>query len=92
MNELDAARMLQPFDNPPFQTFPCSPIGLVEKKTKRELKMINHLSYPEGSSINDNTDPQLAEVKYAGIADTIDMVRGLSQIAFKVKTDVKKAF
>ena len=30
-----------------------SPLGLVEKKTPGTYRIIHHLSFPEGSSIND---------------------------------------
>ena len=41
-------RIAGPFPMAPFDNFGVSPIGLVEKKTKGEYRLIHHLSYPRG--------------------------------------------
>ena len=51
--ELALGRIQGPFDDPPFQNLQVSPIGLVPKKKQGEYRIIHHLSYPEGGSIND---------------------------------------
>ena len=38
--EVDAGRVVGPFDNPP--------LGLIPKKTLGDFRIIQHLSYPEG--------------------------------------------
>ena len=43
--EIDAGRVVGPFNAPPFPIFCTSPIGIILKKTP-----IHHLSYPKGSS------------------------------------------
>ena len=90
--ELEAGRLAGPFNSPPFEQFQCSPIGLVEKKEPGKFRMIHHLSYPEGMSINDQIDPNWSSVQYAKIGDAIDLVMNLCPSAFMSKTDVKHAF
>ena len=51
--ECDAGRTVGPFSTPPFHNFRCSPLGRVPKKDPSEFRMIRHLSYPKGSSLND---------------------------------------
>ena len=90
--EIEAGRVIGPFDEPPFSQFQCSPVGLVEKKEKGSYRMIHHLSYPEGSSVNDQIDPEWSSVSYANIGDAIDLVINLCPKTFMAKTDVKSAF
>ena len=90
--ELDAGRLAGPFSEPPFENFQCSPIGLVEKKEKGKYRMIHHLSFPDGSSVNDQIADEWSTVQYATICDAIDLVIGLCDKAFMSKTDVKHAF
>ena len=51
--EVQADRIAGPFSQAPFQSFCVSPIGVVPKKAPGEFRLIQHLSYPHGSSIND---------------------------------------
>ena len=51
--ELAAGRIVGPFDSPPFETFRVSPLGIVPKKLPGKFRLIHHLSYPEGLSVND---------------------------------------
>ena len=90
--ELNLGRISGPFESPPFDSFQCSPIGLVEKKEKGTFRMIHHLSYPEGSSVNSQIDPEWTSVNYADIWDAIDLVNQTCPKAFMAKTDVKSAF
>ena len=90
--ELLAGRIAGPFVSPPFTKFQCSPVGLVEKKDSGKFRMIHHLSYPEGSSVNDQIDPGWTAVQYATISDAIELVVNLCPQAFMSKTDVKSAF
>ena len=90
--EKAAGRIRGPFRHPPFQSFQCSPVGLVEKKIKGEFRVIHHLSFPSGNSVNDKIPPHRTAVQYASIQDAIDLVRSVCPKAFMAKTDVKKAF
>ena len=52
--ELQLGRIMGPYDEPPHvQNYKISPLGVVPKKTPGKFRIIHHLSYPEGSSVND---------------------------------------
>jgi hypothetical protein len=51
--EVLAGRVAGHFQTPPFTNIQISPLGLVPKKCPGEFRIIHHLSYPEGSFIND---------------------------------------
>lgn len=61
--ELAAGRIVGPYDTPPFETFRVSPLGIVPKKLPGEFRLIHHLSYPEGLSVNDGIPKELATRK-----------------------------
>jgi hypothetical protein len=50
--EVLAGRVAGPFQSLPFINNQISPLGLVPKKCPGEFHIIHHLSYPEGSFIN----------------------------------------
>ena len=50
--EIDLGRIVGPFDTRPFSVFHISPLGLIPKKLPGEFRLIHHLSFPEGHSIN----------------------------------------
>lgn len=90
--ELTAGRIVGPFDEPPFETFRVSPLGIVPKKLPGEFRLIHHLSYPEGSSVNDGIPKELATVRYATIDDAVRLIKTIGKGCFLAKTDIKSAF
>ena len=90
--ELLAGRVAGPFKNRPLPNLIVSPIGLVPKKTPGEYRMIHHLSYPEGESINDFIDPALCTVKYTSFDDAVKMVQDLGHNCKLFKADIKSAY
>ena len=62
------------------------------KKSPGEFRLIHHLSYPAGSSVNDGIPKELATVRYATIDDAIRLVKLLGKGCFLAKTDIKSAF
>ena len=90
--ELAASRIVGPFDSPPFETFRVSPLGIVPKKLPGEFRLIHHLSYPEGLSVNDGIPKELATVKYATIDDAVRLIKAIGKGCFLAKTDIKSAF
>lgn len=60
--ELAAHRLAGPFHSPPFPVFHVSPIGVVPKKSPGEFRLIHHLSYPKGTSINDGISSENSSV------------------------------
>ena len=90
--ELTAGRIVGPFDTPPFETFRVSPLGIVPKKLPGEFRLIHHLSYPEGLSVNDGIPKELATVRYATIDDAVRLIKAIGRGCFLAKTDIKSAF
>ena len=90
--ELKAGRLAGPFRTRPFYPFRISPLGVVPKKTPGEFRLIRHLSYPRGSSVNDGISPDHTSVSYATISDAIRHIKAAGRGCFLAKTDVKNAF
>ena len=90
--ELAAHRLAGPFHSPPFNDFRVSPLGVVPKKTPGEFRMIHHLSFPNGPSLNDGIPPEHTSVKYATIEDAIRLVKQNGKGCFLAKIDIKNAF
>ena len=57
-------RIAGPFANRPLPTLRVLPIGLVPKKDSNDFRLIHHLSYPFGSSVNDFIDSKHCSVQY----------------------------
>ena len=90
--ELDAHRIAGPFSSPPFPVFRISPLGLVPKKVEGEFRLIHHLSYPRGSSLNEGISSDYTTVSYATVENAIDLIKLAGPNCFLAKTDVKNAF
>ena len=90
--EIAAGRVGGSFDSPPFSTFRVSPIGLVPKKSGNDFRMIHHLSYPSGQSVNDFIDPKLCSVQYTSFDNAVEMVPKLGKSCLLGKADIKSAF
>ena len=90
--ELQAGRLAGPFWIRPFYPFRIYPLGVVPKKTPGEFRLIHHLSYPRGSSVNDGISPDHTSVSYATISDSIRHIKAAGRGCFLAKIDVKNAF
>ena len=90
--ELLAQRVACPFSHPPLPNFRVSPIGVVPKKTPGEFRRIQHLSYPNGASINDGIPVEHSSVTYSRIDDAIGLILGSGVGSCLAKTDIKSAF
>ena len=62
------------------------------KKSPGEFRLIHHLSYTAGSSVNESIPKELASVRYATIDDAIRLIKSLGKGCFLAKTDIKSAF
>ena len=70
-----------------------SPIGLIPKKGKPgRWRLIDHLSSPDGGSVNNGIDRNLASLKYPTVDHLAMLVRQVGRGACLVKADVKEAF
>ena len=90
--ELLAGRIAGPFSSPPLKNLHISPIGVQPKKVPGQFRLIHHLSYPHGSSVNDGIPRELASVQYATTTDAVNLIKQLGYGCFMAKTDIKHAF
>lgn len=91
-NEVKNGRMAGPFQFRPMSTLRVSPLGLIPKKTPGEFRLIHHLSYPEGCSVNDFIDPEICSVQYTSFDEAVNMVQDLGSGCLLGKADIKSAF
>lgn len=90
--EVLLGRIVGPFTSIPFPNFRCSPIGVVPKRTPGEFRLIQHLSSPRGSSVNDSIDKDECNVSYTSFDRAVDMIGKLGLKSFMGKADIKSAF
>ena len=91
-NEIELGRIAGPFKSRPLSNLIISPIGLVPKSEPGKFRLIQHLSYPDGSSINDGIDRIHAVVRYASFDDAVNLVASIGRDALLAKADIKSAF
>ena len=87
--ELEAHRLAGFFQSPPLSPSWISPLGLVPKKVQGEFRLIHHLSFPTGFSVNDGISSDNTSVKYATIDEAIQLIKRAGPGCFLAKTDVK---
>lgn len=69
-----------------------SPLGLVPKKEPGKFRLIHHLSYPKGASINDGIPDHFCSVQYQNIDDAVMLVQQYGPGSYMCKTDIENAF
>ena len=89
--EVSLGRIVGPFDTPPLKNLHVSPVGLVPK-TDGGWRLITHLSFPLGTSINDGIDVKFCSVQYTSFDKVTDMIYGLGRSALIAKRDLKSAY
>ena len=90
--EIQLGRIVGPFDGQPFPVFHASPLGLIPKKVPGEFRLIHHLSFPEGKSINSHIPQIASSVHYANIDDAIRLIWRTGRGCALAKTDIKNVF
>jgi len=90
--EVSLGRFSGPFATPPLKNLKISPVGLVPKSEGSDFRLITHLSYPEGDSINDGISDELSSVSYSSFDQIVDMLFHLGAGAHMAKRDIKSAF
>ena len=90
--EISLGRIVGPFSSRPLPRLQCSPIGIIEKKQPGEFRLITHLSFPAGSSINDGIPFEMSNVKYTSFDCAVIMVQKQGKGALMEKCDIKSAF
>lgn len=71
--EIEAKRVSGPFLSSPFPNFQVSPLGLAPKR------LIHHLSYPEGGSINSDIPKEMTTVSYQSIDTAVALIKQVDQ-------------
>ena len=89
--EIQLGRIVGPFNRQPFPVFHVSSLGLIPKKVPGEFRLIHHLSFPEGNSINSHIPQIASSVHYANIDDAIRLIRRTGSCCALAKTDIKNA-
>ena len=93
LKEIKAGRFIGPFVQEPMLNLQCSPMGLVPKKgNKNKFRMITHLSYPNGDSINSHIPKCYTTVQYKSFDYAIEMIVKQGHGAYMAKTDIQSAF
>ena len=92
--EVGAGRLSGPFQEPPFDSYVISPVGVEPKKVPGEFRLIHHLSFPRGRgwSVNGGIPEAESSVKYASIDDAVAIIQKLGRGCWMAKCDIKSAF
>jgi hypothetical protein len=89
--EVSLHHIAGPYTAPPFPHYVCSPLKTVPKKgNAAKFRIIHHLSYPHGRSINSSTADWPCPL--AGFDHAIRIVRQLGKGCYMAKVDVKAAY
>ena len=91
-SEINLGRISGPFSSPPVRDMVFSPLGLQPKKTPGQFRVIHHLSYPQGNSVNSGIPRECATVKYASVGQAIRHIVNTGRGSYLAKTDIKSAF
>ena len=88
--EIEAGRILGPFDDPPLPNLQCSGLGAIPKHDGGR-RIIYHLSVPPGLSINDFIDSDSYSLSYCSVDDAYTIINELGTGALLSKIDLKNA-
>ena len=90
--EVDLGRIAGPFHSRPLPNLIVSPIGLAPKAEPGKFRLIQHLSFPDGDSINDGIDRAMCTVHYTHFDVAIQLVISAGKGALMAKADIQSAF
>jgi hypothetical protein len=88
--EVAKGRRAGPFSKVPFPNYVCHPIGTVPKKGTTDIRVIHHLSYPLGNSVN--TFIKQFGCKLATFDQAVASIVKLGRGAYMCKLDITAAF
>ena len=77
--------MLGPFQEMPLPNLICSPVEWYPRRAQFKMRMITHLSYPHGNSINLFMDPQDTSTSYQSFDQTLAIVAKYGDGAYMSK-------
>ena len=93
MKEVEAGRYAGPFEEPPFDCFVQSPIGLVPKDKGKKTRLIFHLSYPRnGESVNSGISKEHCSVSYPDFEEAVKLCLTEGVGCKIAKSDMSSAF
>ena len=92
LKESKLGRIAGPFEHQPMPNMVFSPLGLQPKKQPGQFRVIHHLSFPRGQSVNDGIAFEDATVKYASVSQAIHEIVNTGPNCFLAKTDIQAAF
>lgn len=92
--EVQKGRAAGPFSisTLPFRNLQISPLGLVPKQKPGEFRVIHHLSFPEGLSINDGIPKEFSAVSYQTVDDAVTLIKRFGKGALLAKTDIEHGY
>ena len=90
--EIKLGRYIGPFESRPLKNLRTNPIGLVPKKSPGDYRLINHLSYPPGYSVNDFIADEHCKGEYTRFDTAVEMVAEAGMGVDLAKEDIKSAF
>lgn len=83
---------LGPFAQPPMSNFRASPIGCAVRRHSGKLRLINHLSWPTGRSVNDGIPDSEASIVYDSFGKAMADLVASGPGSLMSKLDLKSAF
>lgn len=92
LKEVALGCMGGPFPSAPFADLVVSPLGIVPKKEHNKFRLIHHLFFPKGGSVNDSIDPEACLVSYTSFDAAVGWVHHYGKGALMAKADVESAF
>jgi hypothetical protein len=82
-----------PFAAPPQPHFRSSPLGSVTRPRKPlKRRLINHLSWPHGSSVNDGIPDSEGNIRYEAFDQAVAAIASSGRGTLLAKLDLKEAF
>ena len=91
LKEVSLGRIAGPFCTRPLDNLRLSPVGLIPKKDG-SYRLIHHLSYPAGNSVNDFIPDEYCSVQYTSFDSALAMLANLGKGAIMTRLDIKSAF
>ena len=90
--EINLGRIAGPFTEIPLPNLRVSPIGLVPKSSGNSFRLIHHLSWPAGDSLNDGICDELCRVKYTSFDEAVQRIALAGPSTLMAKSDIQSAF
>ena len=81
-----------PFDMPPLAHFRSSPLGAVTRKRATKVRRIHHLSWPDGTSVNDGIPDDEAAITYDTFHRAVEDLIASGTGSRMIKLDLEQAF